>query len=198
MKIKRAIAYMLDFILVYFATSFLFMLPCFEKDLVNITEFNEEYMAIVDEQINNTGSADVDEDLLYHLQYEMYDVSSNLLIVRLGVLFVYFGVIQYVCKGQTIGKKIMKIKIVANQGDTIKPGLFIIREILVTNIIPEIISLVALLVASEKVWIDISVITTYMSYITMFALIGVMIFRTDERGLHDVIANTKVISTKEK
>lgn len=194
MKIKRIFAYIIDIIIVSFISSMIFSLPMFKQDYKNYEIATNEYLA----EINEAGSAEVDEDVLLSLQYDVYKSSTSLLIIKTGLLIIYFGIFGYFMHGQTIGKKLFNIKIVSNSEKNLNPGLFLLREILVTNFIPELLSLILLIVCSQNFWTTASLYVSYASYILTFLLVGFMIFREDERGLHDVICNTKVIDVKKE
>lgn len=195
MKLKRIFAYIIDIVIVSFISTLVFMLPIFKSSYKEYNNMNTEYLEMAQE-IATSGSSDIDENKLLDLQYSMYKTSSTLLIIRLGVIFLYFGIIGFLFKGQTLGKKILGLRIVSVDDGSINPGLFILREVLVINFIPELISLLILVTCSKGVWLDVVNYSSYASYITTFLLVGFMIFRDDERGLHDIICKTKVIDTK--
>ena len=90
----------------------------------------------------------------------------------------------------------MKIRIVANNGSNLNPNLFIIREIILFNVILVIIDIISTICCSKELYYNIQQIITLAKMIVTFSIVGVMIFREDERGLHDLIGQTKVIETK--
>ena len=90
----------------------------------------------------------------------------------------------------------MKIRIVSNDGSNLNPNLFIIREIILFNVILVIIDIISTICCSKELYYNIQQIITLAKMIVTFSIVGVMIFREDERGLHDLIGQTKVIETK--
>ena len=101
-------------------------------------------------------------------------------------------------KGQTLGKKIQKIKVVPVEGKELNPHLFILRSVILTNLFPQIASICAILFLKEKQWILASGIISNISLTITFALVMVLIFRNDERSLHDLICKTKVIEVNKE
>ena len=194
MKLKRIFAYIFDILLVSFISSLIFSVFAKPEDLNNYEELYNESMEVM----LNTGSGEVNEDELMDLTYRMQTATKTSQIINVGLLIVYFGVSAYLMKGQTLGKKIMKIKVVSATDKEINPALFMLRAILVTNFIPNLIALIALILCSKNMWYQINNITSYLSSIMLFIMVGFMIFREDERGLHDIICKTKVISIKEE
>ena len=140
MKVKRVVAYLIDLFIISLIVALLFRLPMFEKDYDKFDELsNQEIELVMNGNVNN-----LDEDGIYELEYQLNRSTLPMLIMRVGVLLLYFGVFQYIWNGQTFGKRLMKIRIVPNTGKTIHPGLFIIRSVLVSNMIPSILNILAL------------------------------------------------------
>lgn len=195
MKLKRIIAYIFDIFLVSIISSLAFSLFTSSEKL---NEYEDLYNESA-EVLFNVGSGEVSEDTLIDLTYRMQLATKSSQIINIGLLIIYFGVFGYLKKGQTLGKKIMNIKVapVGNKKE-LNPSLYMLRSVLVTNLIPKLIALIALLVCSKNTWYEITNITSNISSLLLFIMVGFMIFRDDERSLHDLICQTKVISTKEE
>ena len=196
MKLKRIIAYFIDFMIVTMISSMIFTLPIFKENYNEYNSLYEEYSEVLIEQMNS-GSAEVDDELLNSITYDITKASTPSLIIRISTLILYFGIFAYFLKGQTIGKKIFKIKVTNLEGELPSPGLFVLRSVIITNAIPEIISLFILILGSKNLYLATYNYTSYITMIIYFVIIGFIIFRDDERGLHDVICKTKVIENKE-
>jgi uncharacterized RDD family membrane protein YckC len=120
-------------------------------------------------------------------------LSKNSLIIQAITTFGYFGIAAYLMKGQTIGKKLQRIRVVSNDDKEMNQHLFILRSVILTNLIPQIASIIAIFTLKQNNWITAETIIGYISLAMSLALIMVLIFRTDERSLHDIICKTKVI-----
>ena len=140
MKLKRITAYILDILFVYFIAAALFMLPIFKNDYKNYMDTTTEYI----EYIATLGSGEADRDIELDYVYSISKSSQPLSIITCGLLFLYFGVFAYILKGQTLGKKIMKLKVVPDKGKTLDVNLFMIRAIILTNLLPKIASIIVL------------------------------------------------------
>lgn len=195
MKLKRITAYILDILFVYFIAAALFMLPIFKNDYKNYMDTTTEYI----EYIATLGSGEADRDIELDYVYSISKSSQPLSIITCGLLFLYFGIFAYILKGQTLGKKIMKLKVVPDKGKSLDVNLFMIRAIILTNLLPKIASIIVLTKLSPSNWLIAENIISEISNIITFLILGFMIFRDDERGLHDLICKTKVVeSNKEK
>ena len=192
MKIKRVFAYIIDYGIVYLISALLLMIPVFSYDQEKYLEYYKEYTTIpekiTEETINNQ----------YTILYKMTKLSKNSLVIEGIVTFTYFGIVAYLLKGQTLGKKAQKIKVVPLEGKELNPHLFMLRSVILTNLIPKIASLIAIMTLKEKQWILASGIISNISLTITFTLIAFLIFREDERSLHDIICKTKVIEVNKE
>lgn len=194
MKLKRIFTYFIDLFFVSLISSIIVMIPIFKYDHVKVEEqTNELYNSILE-----TGSADVDEDILVTGLYNLERSSTSLTAITTFVTFIYFGVAAFINNGRTLGKMIMKIKVVPIKGNKLNPGLFILRTLLITSIIPNLISVISIFYLSPNAWYNLTGIISQIQEFFFLIILGFMIFRDDERGLHDLICQTKVIDTKSK
>ncbi len=192
MKIKRIGAYIIDFALVFFLSSIIFCLPIFKNNYNAYENATLEYV----EYITELGSSDPDQDIELDLIHNLSKQGQPLTIINCGLLLLYFGIFAYINKGQTLGKKIFKIKVVSQNSDKLNPNLFMLRAIILTNLIPKIVSIIALATLSKTNWLMVENLTSSISTTMLFLMVGFMIFREDERSLHDCITKTEVIETK--
>ena len=194
MKLKRIFTYFIDLFFVSLISSIIVMIPIFKYDHVKVEEqTNELYSSILE-----TGSADVDEDILVTGLYNLERSSTSLTAITTFVTFIYFGVAAFINNGRTLCKMIMKIKVVPIKGNKLNPGLFILRTLLITSIIPNLISVISIFYLSPNTWYNLTGIISQIQEFFFLIILGFMIFRDDERGLHDLICQTKVIDTKSK
>ena len=133
------------------------------------------------------------KDEIIELNYEVYKYRTYSSMFSATALILYFGVLPLVMNGQTLGKKIMKLRVVSNNEKKLNFWKYLIRIVILNNIWLSLINVGAVYVVSGvKFYYVTYVISMLSSLIYMLNLIMVM-FRKDNRGLHDMVAGTKVI-----
>lgn len=187
-SLKRIIAFIIDLCLVLVIADLCCKLDPYRE---KYSSLNKELLEVTKEL--NTGSSSYDLDYYKELNYETYRygaVSSGITIVT---LVMYFGVLQYFMKGQTPGKKLMKLKVVSNSNKKLNIGNLLLRVFILNNIWLMIINIVCVFAFNSTVFYRLgSIIGLLSNTMYMINLIMVM-FRNDNRGLHDMLAGTKVV-----
>ena len=189
MKTKRVFAYIIDIFLISFLASIIFAIAYKDTNYAEYMEKNKMYL----DNIRKSGSSDPDNEKLVDIVYDLSKTEIPLSIITLGATVLYFGIISFMFNGKTIGKKIMKIQVVPLKGKKLNPGLYMLREIILTNSLFKLLDIINISLASKSNWLVYNTVLTYAENIVIVVLLGVMIFRTDERSLHDLICQTNVV-----
>lgn len=191
---RRIGAYVLDIlfvILLIFAISQIsFLNPNQEK----YNEYNDEYV----EYYKNTtsgSSVSYDEDYVKDLSYNLALYGTPYTIASIIVYLGYYVLFQYFNKGQTLGKKIMKIRLVSNDEKNLKIWQVLVRSLLIFTIVSDLASVIAVNFIPNSYYL-ISTIFSYLTTGIFYICVISFLFRKDSRGIHDVIAKTKVIDEK--
>lgn len=114
-------------------------------------------------------------------------------IISFVVYILYFGVLQYILNGQTPFKRVFRIKVLSNNGKKVSLLSYLVRAVLVTEMILSSADLITLLTLEVSKYINVSYWFTQIKYIYEMAFLAVMIIRDDNRSIDDLILNTKVI-----
>lgn len=186
----RLVAYIIDVTLVSIVCSgILFLFPKNE----NYSKYLKEYQEVQTNFIDN--KIEVDEyihkvaDITYDIDY------SNVLsmIVEVVLLILYFIVFQFYNKGQTFGKKLMKLRVVNNNGNELTLNQVTCRALIIDSILINLFMIAALLFSGRNYYYYASLSLQILSGIIIFVTLMMIFFRKDGRGLHDVVTGTKVI-----
>lgn len=186
----RLVAYIIDVTLVSIVCSgILFLFPKNE----NYSKYLKEYQEVQTNFIDNKIEAD---EYIHKVADITYDIDySNVLsmIVEVVLLILYFIVFQFYNKGQTFGKKLMKLRVVNNNGNELTLNQVTCRALIIDSILINLFMIAALLFSRRNYYYYASLSLQILSGIIIFVTLMMIFFRKDGRGLHDVVTGTKVI-----
>ena len=189
---RRLFAYIIDIILVSLLVSVICSALPKSKSL-----YNEELNSLQNQLINGDISA---QKYIEEYKVILYNNNKDNIVettVSLLLIIGYFVVFQYMNNGQTIGKRLFKIRVVDNVTDkspTIIKGFA--RTIIVFNIISGFLSSILINYMSKSTYISSYITISEIEYLLEIVSFIYMIFRKDGRGIHDLISNTKVIEER--
>lgn len=185
----RLLAYLIDiFIVTLIAT--LISMPFTNENLEKLTNdlnnLSEKYMS---QEITAKEFVNQYVDLDYDINYN--SVPSTIISV---VCFIcYFVIFQFYNKGQTIGKKLMKIKIVSNNGEELTINNYLYRSFLLNAVAVNIILIFLVLFMNKNYCFYLSIPLQFIQEVLLLVTVFMVLFKKDGRGLHDKLGNTKVI-----
>lgn len=185
----RLCAYFIDSLII----SLIFYIICL--GFGNYTSSTEKLMEELDEklisnEITTEKYFEEYQDLLYDYQKENILQST----ISVALTIAYYVIFQYMNKGQTIGKKILKLRVVDKDSQkpiSILKGL--LRSFIVFSILSGTLCILFLYLLNQKYYfIGYGTILTLEGIFTLTTIMCVL-YRKDSRGLHDMMANTIVI-----
>lgn len=189
--LKRIVAYIIDILIVTVVVSAISLIPRIDPYKKDYEKAYNEYLDIVSDA-QNENSVDY-KDRIIELNYDIYKyrVVSN--IISVISLVGYFGILQMVMNGQTVGKKVLKIKVVSNNGKKLNFGNYFLRTLILNNIFFTVINMIAVYILKGSNFYYFTYIVNMLQSTIYMILIIMMVLRKDNRGLHDLLAGTKVI-----
>ena len=185
--IQRALAYLLDI----FILSIIFSIITigFKPN----TEIEKKYNEVYDNYVNGEITAEQYLDEYTDVLYDMQKANALPNTINILLIIVYFIVFQYLNKGQTIGKKLLKIKIVNEDKKEISLKQMLIRGIMIYSILSSLINVILFFNVSRKVYM-----TSYLSIgaiesLIVFLSATFILYRNDKKALHDIVSKSIVI-----
>ena len=149
----------------------------------------KEYNALVKE-IDNKYQSDYEE-----VYYQVEKNSITYFVIYLIAVFAYFVGFNKITNGQTLGKKLTRLKIV-NSKDNSKPipiWSYLVRAILLYQPIYYIVKLIGINILSMNQYYNITSIFYDIQYYLELIIIAMVMIRQDGKGLHDFLAKTRVV-----
>lgn len=186
---KRAVAYIIDIVILSMILSLFTM---FIPENKNIEVINKQIGELSEQVANNTVTSSI-----YFNQYSSYvrDLDKELFISNLldFVLIIgYFVILPYYYNGQTLGKKLMKIKIVKENGELTINNL-LLRSVITNGIVSTIIGLVIIFVFPDLAYFWTISILGFIQFLLVIISVFMILYRKDKKGLQDIVCKTIVV-----
>lgn len=201
---RRISAFLIDIFLVTFVStifsSISYVNPFIENYKVAYDEYREIYKSESESVLTNPTIKNV-VDYSNKISKQIYKIDYSMLFNNIYYLvfsFLYFVLFAYFTNGQTLGKKLFKLRVVRQDGEKVKLSNLMLRTFLSgssifmgVNIIV-VIQLLLLLISQNQVYFYAILFSSMISYV--IEIIGlVLLFSKEHRSLDDIIASTKVI-----
>lgn len=186
----RLIAYIIDILLVSLVCSgVLFLIPKNENYQKYMKEYEQIQADFISENITYEEYFNKSVDVIYDIDY------NNVISMILEILFIilYFVVFQFYNKGQTFGKRLMKLRVVSVKEKELTLNQMVYRALIINSIFINLLILASLLFLGRSYYYYASASLQFLAGGIVLVTLFMILFRKDGRGLHDVVAGTKVI-----
>lgn len=137
------------------------------------------------------------DELYVEYNYKLSKVNIVNSVLSIVLMIIYFIVIQYFTNGQTLGKKILKLRVCSNNREHITINNLILRSLIITDIVWSAIRIYCLYTMNAYGYYNASMILNSVMYFILFISLIFVIWRKDGKSLQDLLAGTKVIKIKE-
>ena len=188
--LKRVLALIIDLFLLSFicnvfavATISSNNFSSLEKELVTIQENYDEKK--IDEKTYINQVSDV--------FYDIIRCSGLYMIISIAIYLLYFGYYQYIRNGQTIGKKILHIKVIGKDRD-LAINDYVYRSMLINGVLFNFLIILLLFFGSRQIFMFMYFLIMLIFYILVFICGLMVILRKDHRGLHDFLGHSEVVN----
>ena len=188
--VQRFLAFLLDIVLVSFVASFI-SYPFLDMD--SIQKLNESSVEVMENYTNGK----IDEKEYFNesstISYELARKQgvNTLVIIFLNIL--YFVVYQIKNNGQTLGKQILKIRVVDSSNRDLSMNQMIFRALIINSILLDMISFGVLIFANQSSYFYGVSFLAFIQFCILSVSTFMIMFGKDRRGLHDLVAHTDVV-----
>lgn len=188
----RVIAYIIDFIIVMILSTGVLM-------FVPVDENHEKYMEEYQKVRTDYNEQKIDAEEYFNkakpLVYDLDHTNVISMIVQIVILILYYIVFQFYNKGQTLGKKLMKLKVVSIDNEDVSMDQLIIRSLIIQAVLSNIIIVGFVLFIGRDLYYYTSFCVQGIQIVITIVSIFMIMYSKKNRGLHDYLAKTKVIMT---
>lgn len=193
MLLKRILAYFIDMLIVTLTASMLANISYLNPKLDEYNKIYKDYTMVYEKYKDSEITLEEYNELLLDYSYELEKNNIFTVIISISTIIAYFAIFQKFNNGQTLGKRIMKIKIVNN----LSLFKYLLRTIILYNILFNLLKIVFILTISKENYLLASNILYVAALVVETTTLILINIRKDNRGLHDLIVNSKVLPAKD-
>ena len=183
---KRLGAYLFDFFVVTLIVSVITI--GFKSDDKIKTRLSDLLTSVTNEEISIEDYSNEIFEINYDYQKSIIPNTIISVVISIG----YFIVFATLNRGQTLGKKIFKIKVESIDGKTPSVWNMILRSLPLYGILTGIIHIAGIYILNIKMFNYTSTVVNYMYYGFITICLFMVMYKKDGRGLHDIIGRTCV------
>lgn len=188
--VERLGAFIIDFIIISIVVSFI-TYPFTNNS--NYKKLNDEATELIEKYQNGDIKPDVYINRAADINYDIARQTGLSSVISVIIFALYFIVYQYKKGGQTIGKKLLKIRVVKSDSLELTINDIMFRALIVDFILYNIITLCIMLFVNKSAYFYTVMIFEVIQYLVLFVSAIMILSRKDKKGLHDFITHTEVI-----
>ena len=190
---QRFVAFMIDLILVSFITS---LVTAIIPTNSSIDKLYDQQVKIVENYTAGKITMQEYVNQLVDINYDIAKQTGIITLVSIAISLLYYVLYVYKNDGQSIGKKMMKIKIQKNDKDkelTMNDLLF--RTMILQGTLVSIIGFCTILFLDKDTYLATNSLLNLIQYSILIISFFLVAFTKERQGLHDMVAKTEVVCT---
>lgn len=191
----RLIAYIIDTVIVSLILSLvLVVVPQSENYETYLKEYEQVQADFLDEKIDADEYINRSIEVVHDIDYS--NVVS--MILEVVIIILYFVVFQCYNKGQTLGKKLMHIRVVSATEEDLTVNHYIFRSVIINSLLANILIIGMVLFMNKQIYYYASFGLQGIQILLVVISIFMVLYKKDGRGIQDLVANTKVVMCDEE
>ncbi len=191
---KRFFTYIIDiFIVLVIANLITMFIPISEKTQDYYKELQTTQKKMHDKEIDVKEYTDI-------VLEDNYNISKGTVLISLTSIIIYilyFVVYQVYNNGQTVGKKLMKIKVKSITDESLSINTMLFRALIIYGIAANIINLILILLLKKELYLSISNTISIIQSLIVIISVFMILFSKQKRGIHDIITKTEVVNKED-
>ena len=187
---QRVLAFLIDLVLLSMITSLITMfIPVNDT----ATKLYEEQNRVLEGYVEGTVSMEEYVNQMVDISYDISRQTVIVSIVTIVISILYYVVYPCYNNGQTLGKKLMKIKIKKTDDTDLSMNDLLIRGMINNSILVNIISIILVLFLSKDLYLSTSSLLNIIQYLVLIISLIMIAFTKNAQGLHDKVCKTEVV-----
>ena len=196
-KVKRIGAYIIDYLFVFLLITMLSQIRVLNPSYEEYAESYVRYEEIMNDLTVDNAVEIAKSKEYMQVNYDLSKYSVSISIISLVVYLAYFVGFQKWNNNQTLGKKLFNIQVVGNENKKVGWLQLLWREVVLYNLIWEVLAIVSIWVFNYEGYMYASSLLTFIAGAIIWVNIFFVVIRNDSRGIHDLLAKTKVVERDE-
>lgn len=187
--LQRFLAFLIDILFVSFLATLITAPFVDSKKISNLEKKSAEIIEkFQNKELDNTGYLQEYTDIYYKLARSSGLVSLATIVINI----LYFVVYQIYTKGQTLGKKLLRIRIVPTEGELFMNQM-LFRAFIANFILFDIVSFGIMLFSPRRIYLYMIILLEMIQWIITFISVVMIMTRKDGCAIHDKLTHTVVL-----
>lgn len=187
---QRCIAYIIDFL---FLASCLMIISNFSYKTDTVKNYEQKLDTSIEKFISH--EINLKDFIKDYTEYNYRIDYNNSLknVLNLVLIISYFMILPLFLNGQTLGKKLMKIRIVDETGGKVKISSMFIRTLIINALAYNILTFIFILFIDPNIYFISVIILSICQLILVFISSHMILYKENKLGLQDILSRSKVI-----
>lgn len=188
---KRLVAYTIDMFIVGLVISII----SYNFDTTRLEKLSDKSIKLMNSFTNGDISSDKYFSEYADILYKVNKANINSNLLSLVIYVGYFVLFQFFNGGATIGKKLLKIKVVSQGGGEVSLWQMIVRTSIINGIVPLALSLILIFTTNGLVFLTLSSIVGLFENIFVIICVFMLLYKSNCLALHDIMSKSVVIES---
>ena len=191
---KRILAYLIDVVIVLFASSMLSSISYLNPQLETYNKYYDEYSEKTKDYLDKKTADDEYLQITNDYSYKLERNSVYSSIISVVIILLYFGVFQKYNNGQTLGKKLLNIRVKGN----LNVFKYLLRTAIIYNVFINVAKIILIVSLDQNQYLIANKYLYALALVVEVTTIVMIMLRKDHKGLHDLIVGSEVIEENKK
>ena len=191
---KRILAYLIDVVIVLFASSMLSNISYLNPQLETYNKYYDEYSEKTKDYLDKKTADDEYLQITNDYSYKLERNSVYSSIISVVTILLYFGVFQKYNNGQTLGKKLLNIRVKGN----LNVFKYLLRTAIIYNVFINVAKIILIVALDQNQYLNANKYLYALALVVEVTTIVMIMLRKDHKGLHDLIVGSEVVEENKK
>lgn len=189
---QRFVALMIDLFLVSALTT---LVTTFIPTNGTIDKLYDQQTKIIENYTSQKITMEEYVNQLVDISYDIAKQTGIATLVGIAISLLYYVLYVYKNDGQTIGKKMMKIKIKKKNDDQLTMNDLLFRTMILQGTLVSIIGFCTILFLDKDTYLATNSLLNLVQYSILLVSFFLIAFTKEKQGLHDKLVGTIVVCT---